>query len=196
LSGRGGTGGVGGRVGPTSWPATVLCTSWDVLNSISFRSPSPFYILLLGGVFLRWLGCVRRQQSLELLVLVGCLGAGFTRLLPVSRGGLPRITIPRRSRIEQEEGPRLLRAPTLCWTSRPLASPGGGQQPLLLAAPPGRIAGVGFGVGDFRLAPTAWVDRPDILLMSVAPCVDELLAVGRVGSKPSVLLSVNLALCP
>ncbi len=191
MSGRGGTGGVGGRVGPTGWPATVLCSSWDVLNSISFRSPSPFYILLLGGVFLRWLGCVREQQSFEFLALVGCLGVGFTRLLPVSRGALPRITIPRCSRIEQEEGPRLLRAPTLCWTSRPLASPGGDQQPLLLAAPPGRIAGVGFGVSDLRLAPTAWVDRSDILVMSVARCVDDLLAVGRVGTVQAVCIVVG-----
>jgi hypothetical protein len=159
----------------------LLSLAFAILHPVAGRS----------GGFLRWLGCVRRQQSLELLVLVGCLGAGFTRLLPVSRGGLPRITIPRRSRIEQEERPRLLRVPTLCWTSRPLASPGGGQQPLLLAAPPGRIAGVGFGVGDFRLAPTAWVDRLDILVMSVAPCVDDLLAVGRVGRVEAVRIVVG-----
>ena len=38
----------GGRVGPTSSPATVLCSSWSVLNSASFRSPSPFYTPLPG----------------------------------------------------------------------------------------------------------------------------------------------------
>src|ERR687894_2920611 len=61
-SGRGGTGGLGGRVGPTGWPATVLCSSWYVLNSISFRSPSPFYTPLPGwsGEFLESLGCVTR----------------------------------------------------------------------------------------------------------------------------------------
>ena len=27
----------------------MLCSSWNVLNLISFRSPSPFYTLYLGG---------------------------------------------------------------------------------------------------------------------------------------------------